>query len=337
MHDESNIHKYFKPLWYLNACFGVSNPFVFIIARKTKLATVCKCTYDFIVVFLALGYLALTIKSENRTGGNVFQKYFSIISRTLFTLTAAVLVTANIYKRGKLLLIIKQLHLYEQKLNNLSGSKSHLKSSQGLVRLLIAATGFWTFKILFHTTVHSKSNGIAKDLLKYVNSYFPAIAISLYTMQFVAFGLAIEKLYLTINGLLANILGRTGKVTQLYAIQALQNRLYKTSLILNECHSLPLLTLCACQFTLLFANTYFYLFGYPLEEKIVIPHTATEHLLPILGVLKDIAIIWLVTSASEGIARRRAETGRIIYTLPLEDDEILIEWVLIFFIIILFY
>lgn len=335
MQTKDSIFNYFLPLWYVNACFCIANPFVFIIRRRGPLATVCRYLYDVIAISLSLIFVVFSLNDRSHDGGKALRNYFGIMVKTVYMLTAAVLVIANVYKSNQLLLVIKQLYTSEKKMELIGDCMSHKKNNQRLKGLLAVMGACWLVQCIFHGFTHPRPHRVS-DIMTHIATYIPAAVTSLYATQFGAFGLAIEKLYLMINNLLLTtkassecfMIVNLGKMEKLYTIQALQNDLYRITIKLNDCHSIPLLALCASQFMLLFGNIYWCISGYSINGKIIIPNSIKEYLFPIIPIVKSSVVLLTITVVSERIAKQQGETRKIIYDLiPSGNEEGIKQWV----------
>lgn len=340
MYNKEKVLNNFLPVWYINAFVGLANPVVFIIRAQGVLRSVCKYLYDAVAIFIGLGLVIFVVKANETKDNNsdLLLKYINVIVNVTLTFGSITSIAMNILKRKKLLFILNQLHNSEKRINEFGKFISHKKNRRCVKQILVGVVTFWVIQCIFISIMQYRVHG-EKRIVANLITYVPIVINTLYIAQFAAFGLSVEKLHLTLNNILNRILKDISEsqpflltnhqqIEQLYNLQSLQNKLYRTCIHLNDLHSFPLLLLSATQFMLLFAASYYCLYGYSYESQTIKPQTTLEYFLPIIIAADALVQLLITTAISERIAKQRNATGKLIYNLPSNSNENLTQWVI---------
>lgn len=327
--NSDNMYHYLRPLWYANACLGISNPFVFIIPNYGRRRIACRYLFDILCIGAVIEVVWIALSSASSIAGILMG--LGYIARAAEAFASVVYMIANICKRKELLLVTKQLYTIEKQISELGEWIPHERNQQ-LIKGLLITIVIPVFICIYNNFIIQR--GVMDDVVTIIMDYYLLLMNIGYTAQFVALGLAIERLYKMINNMLVYTLANPNRkfsvhkkgeyVKGLYTLQVIQNKIYRTAISFNDVHSFSLLIMYAAYFLLMFKTTYHCLYAYEHKEN---PYALPEYLLHIVEMIDTSLRISIVTAVSERIAKERAETGEIIYNLPLGNEDKLKHWV----------
>lgn len=330
-----DVYGYFQYVWLINRCVGLSNRSVKSSFKKTKLITICRYLYNIVACSIALLFVyckGKRIKIQRNI--KLLPQYADILMLSSILFGAALTIAENLFRQDQLQTTVKQIQIMEHKLDTWGERVAH-KRNKLRILLLLGCTGlFWTIHFVYYNFC---ADGVSRidDFFFWTRTYIPFIVSNVYIIQFTAFCLAIGTLYQTFNALLTGVLTGTSKIfvnkrrqtEHLYELQIFYNRLYKMLTTINDIHSLPILIMFATNFIFMFACSYFCLFGYMYKFHYVKPVTFSDYLIPIIPGIPIFLQFLVAISASEYVTKTRMDTTKIIYNLPVLNDEVITKWV----------